>query len=93
MSPFEVLYGRSCNTPVSWSNPVNRITIGPNMLKEMKHQVTQIKQNLKVTQNRQKSYADQKRTPREFKTGDQVYLRVMPKNISLRMGDCAKFSP
>jgi hypothetical protein len=32
-SPFEVLYGRSCNTPVNWSNPVNRITIGPNMLK------------------------------------------------------------
>jgi hypothetical protein len=26
MSPFEVLYGRSCNTPVSWSNPVNRIS-------------------------------------------------------------------
>jgi hypothetical protein len=23
MSPFEVLYGRPCNTPVSWSNPVN----------------------------------------------------------------------
>jgi hypothetical protein len=33
MSPFEVLYGRLCNTPVSWSNPVNRITIGPDMLK------------------------------------------------------------
>jgi hypothetical protein len=33
MSPFEVLYGRPCNTPVSWSNPVNRVTIGPDMLK------------------------------------------------------------
>jgi hypothetical protein len=32
-SPFEVLYGRPCNTPVSWSNPVNIITIGPDMLK------------------------------------------------------------
>ena len=38
-SPFEVLYGRSCNTPVSWSNPMKRITIGPDMLKEMKQQV------------------------------------------------------
>ena len=28
-SHFEVLYGRLCNTPVSWSNPVNRIIIGP----------------------------------------------------------------
>ena len=56
---IEVLYGRQCNTPVSWSNPVNRIYFGPDMLKEMEQQVIQIKQNLKVTQNRQKSYADQ----------------------------------
>jgi hypothetical protein len=49
MSPFEVLYGRPCNTPVSWRNPVNRITIGPDMLEEMEQQVTHIKQNLKVT--------------------------------------------
>jgi hypothetical protein len=50
--PFKVLYGRLCNTPVSWSNPINRITIGPDMLKEMEQQVIQIKQNLKVDQNR-----------------------------------------
>jgi hypothetical protein len=57
-SPFEVLFGRLCNTLVSWSNPVNRIIIGPDMLKEMGQQVIQIKQNPKVAQNRQKSYAD-----------------------------------
>jgi hypothetical protein len=51
MSPFIVLYGRPCNTSVSWSNPVNRIYFGPDMLKEMEQQVTQIKQNLKVAQN------------------------------------------
>jgi hypothetical protein len=54
-SPFKVLYGRPYNTPVSWSNPVKKITIGPDMLKEMEQQVIQIKQNLKVAQNRQKS--------------------------------------
>jgi hypothetical protein len=52
MSPFEVLYSRSCNTLVSWSNPVNIITIGPDMLKEMEQQVIQIKQNLKIAQKR-----------------------------------------
>jgi hypothetical protein len=92
-SPFEVLYGRPCNTLVSWSNLVNKITIGPDMLKEMEQQVIQIKQNLKVAQNRQKSYADQKRTPREFKMGDHVYLRVRPRKSSLRMGACAKLAP
>jgi hypothetical protein len=33
MSPFEALYGRQHKIPISWSNPVDRITIGPNMLK------------------------------------------------------------
>ena len=91
-SPFEVLYDRPCNTPVSWINPVNRVTIGPDMLKEMEQQVIQIKQNLKVTQNRQKSYVDRKRTPREFKIGDHIYLKVRPRKSSLRMGACAKLA-
>jgi hypothetical protein len=93
MSPFEFLYGRSCNTLVSWSNPVNRNTIGTNMLKEMEQQVIQIKQNLKVAHNRHKSYENRKRTPREFKTGDHIYLRVRPRKNSLRMGACAKLAP
>jgi hypothetical protein len=92
MIPFKVLYGRPCNTPFSWSNPVDKITIGPEMLKEME-QVVQIKKNLKITQNRQKSYADRKRTPIEFKTGDHVYLRARPRKSSLRMGSCAKLTP
>jgi hypothetical protein len=29
MSPFEALYGRKCNTPVSWDNPVDKAIIGP----------------------------------------------------------------
>jgi hypothetical protein len=48
MSPFEALYGRRCNTPVSWDNPVNRITLGPEMLKDMEQEVIKIKQNLKT---------------------------------------------
>jgi hypothetical protein len=55
--------------------------------------VTQIKQNLKVAQNRQKSYSDRKRTPRKFKTGDYIYLRVRHRKSSLRMGSCAKLAP
>jgi hypothetical protein len=32
MSPFEVMYGRKCRTPVSWDNPVDMITLGLDML-------------------------------------------------------------
>jgi hypothetical protein len=32
MSPFEALYGRKCNTPVSWDNPADRVVVGPDLL-------------------------------------------------------------
>jgi hypothetical protein len=63
------------------------------MTKEMEQQVIQIKQNMKISEDRQKSYTDRKRTPREFKTRDHVYLRVSPRKISLRMGAFDKLEP
>ena len=68
MSHFEALYGRKCKIPISLSNPMDRITIGTDMLKEMEQEVIHIKKNLKIAQDRQKRYIDRKRTPREFKT-------------------------
>ena len=35
MSLFEALYGRKCNTPVSWDNPVDKAVVGSELLKEM----------------------------------------------------------
>jgi hypothetical protein len=52
MSPFETLYGRQCKIPISWSNPVDGITIRPDMLKEMEQKVAKMKQNLKISQDR-----------------------------------------
>jgi hypothetical protein len=48
MSPFEALYGRKCNTPVSWDNPADREIIGPELLKEMEEKMLKIKQYLKA---------------------------------------------
>jgi hypothetical protein len=93
MSPFEALYGRQCNIPIIWNNPIYRIAIGLDMLKEMEQQVIQIRQNLKIAQDIQKSYENMKMTPREFKVGDHVYLRVRARKVSLRMGACAKLVP
>ena len=33
LSPFEILYGRKCNTPIIWSNPIDRLMLGPDLLK------------------------------------------------------------
>jgi len=33
MIPFKVLYGHRFRTPMSWDDPVDRIIIGPDILK------------------------------------------------------------
>ena len=58
MSPFEALYGRKCNTQVRWDNPTDRVVVGPDLLREMEEKMLKIKQNLKVSQDRKKSYVD-----------------------------------
>jgi hypothetical protein len=35
-----------------------------------------IRENLRLAQSRQKSYADTQRRPLEFEEGDHVYLKV-----------------
>ena len=52
------------------------------MLKEMEQEVVKMRQNLKVAQDRQKSYANKHRKNREFSVGDHVYLRVREKKSS-----------
>ena len=78
---------------MTWDNPVNRVVIGLDLLKEMEHKVVKIRQNLKASQDRQKTYANKNNVNREFSIGDHVYLRVREKKSSLRLGSCAKLSP
>lgn len=42
MSPFEALYGRKCHTPLSWSQPEDKLVLGPDTLQEMERIVKQI---------------------------------------------------
>ena len=64
MSPFEGLYGRKCNTPVSWDNLADRMVLGLEFLKDMEDQMVKIKRNLKTTQDRQRVYVDKNMTAR-----------------------------
>jgi hypothetical protein len=90
MIPFEALYGRKFNTPVSWDNPADRVALGLELLNNMEDQVVKIKKNLKVAQDRQKFYADKNKTVREFKLGEHAILKVKPKKSSLKLGSCTK---
>ena len=42
MSPFEVLYGRKCRTPVTWGSPEDRLMLGPGMLLDLEQLVTKV---------------------------------------------------
>ena len=46
-----------------------------------------------MAQRRQKSYTDVRRRPLEFKVGDHVFLKVMPKRGAIRFGKRGKLSP
>ena len=59
----------------------------------MEEQVFQIRQRLKEVNDRQKSYVDAKRTPREFLVGDKVLLRVKLQKSTIKFGKNAKLAP
>ena len=42
MSPFEVLYGQKCRTPVAWDRPVDQLLLGTDLLKDLEQLVTNV---------------------------------------------------
>jgi hypothetical protein len=78
MAPLEILYGRRCPTPLFWNETRERKVFGPDILQEAQKQVRMVRENLRVAQSRQKSYADHRRRELSFEVGDFVYLKVSP---------------
>jgi hypothetical protein len=93
MAPFEVIYGRRCQTPLSWSETGERQIFGPDLVVEAEDKVKVIQANLRIAQSRQKSYADKRRKPLQFQAGDFVYLRVSPTKGVQRFGIKGKLAP
>ncbi|GAU31786.1 hypothetical protein TSUD_22320 [Trifolium subterraneum] len=79
MAPYEALYGRKCRTPLCWTEVGDRGLLGPDIVQETTLKIKSVKEKMKIAQSRQKSYADHRRRPMEFKEGDHVFLRVTPK--------------
>ena len=93
MSPFEALYGRKCRTPLFLDQTRGRQFFGLELIQEAKEQVRLIREDLRVAQTRQKSYADNRRRPLEFEEGDHVYLKVSPFRGMRRFKVKGKLSP
>jgi hypothetical protein len=78
MAPFEMLYGRRCQTPLFWNKIGEWKVFEPDILQEVEEQVCMVRVNLPIAQSRQKSYADYRRRELSFEVGDFVYLKVSP---------------
>ena len=93
MDPFEALYGRKCRTLLNWVEPSKRRYFGIDFVTKAEEQVHIIQQHMKAAQSRQKSYADKRRRPLNFKMGDYVYLKVSPMKGVQRFGVKRKLAP
>jgi hypothetical protein len=76
MAPFEMLYGHRCRTPLFWNETREWKVFGPDILQEAEKQVCMVRENLRVAQSRQKSYADHRERELSFEVRDFVYLKV-----------------
>ncbi|XP_052878925.1 uncharacterized protein LOC128285488 [Gossypium arboreum] len=86
------LYGRRCRLPVCWTELNERKVIGPELIQEIEDTVKKIRERLKKTFDRQKSYADLKRRDIEYTIGGKVFLKVSPWKKIMRFGRKGKLS-
>jgi hypothetical protein len=93
MTPFKILYGRRCHTPLNWIEPGENVIFGPDLVEEAESIVHRIQENLKATKSRQETYANKRRRPLEFEVGNHVYLRVSPMKGVKRFGVKRKLAP
>nr|GEY68193.1 reverse transcriptase domain-containing protein [Tanacetum cinerariifolium] len=76
VAPYEALYGRKCRSSGCWAEVGEAQLTDPEMIQETTEKIILIKQRIQAAQDRQKSYADQKRKPMEFEVGDRVMLKA-----------------
>ena len=66
---------------------------GLDVLRDVEEQVRMIRDNLRVAQSLQKSYADTRRRELVFEVGDYVYLKVSPMRSVRRFNMKGKLAP
>jgi hypothetical protein len=66
---------------------------GPDILLEAEENIEMVRENLKIAQSRQRSYADTRRRELSFEVGDFVYLKVSSIRGVRRFGVKGKLAP
>ncbi|KAA3461996.1 DNA/RNA polymerases superfamily protein [Gossypium australe] len=89
---FNALFGRKCQTPLYWTELSENKIHGVDLIKDTEQEIKVIRDSLKATSDRQKSYADLKIKDIEFEIGDKVFLKVSPWKKVLRFRRTGKLS-
>lgn len=73
MAPFAALYGKKCRSPLSWDDVGEREVFGPELVETAIAVARNVREKLRIAQDRHKHWADQKRRHLEFQPGDHVF--------------------
>nr|GEZ47057.1 putative reverse transcriptase domain-containing protein [Tanacetum cinerariifolium] len=92
-APFEALYGRKHRSPICWAKVGDTQLTGPEIIHETTEKIVQIRQHLQATRDRQRSYANVRRKPLEFQTGDRVMQKISPRKGIIRFEKRGKLNP
>ncbi|GJV65444.1 hypothetical protein Tco_1476272 [Tanacetum coccineum] len=93
VAPFEALYGRKCRTHICWAEVGDSQLTSPEVVHKTTEKIIQIKSQIQVARDRQKSYADARHKPLEFQVGDMVMLKVSPWKGVIRFRKRGKLNP
>ena len=76
MASYEALYRRRCRTSLCWYENGNSLVLGLEVIQQATEKIKMIREKMKISQDRHKSYYDKRRKPLEFEEGDHVFLKV-----------------
>ena len=93
MAPFAALYGRNCRSPLHWDDVGDREVPATDLVETAISVARNVREKLRIAQDRQKQQADAHRRHLEFSPGDHVLLRISPTRGIIRFGRRGKLSP
>ncbi|GJQ97153.1 putative reverse transcriptase domain-containing protein [Tanacetum coccineum] len=78
VAPFEALYGRKCQSPVCWAEVGEAQLIEPEIIHETTEKIFKIMDRMQAARDRQKSYADKRRSLLSLKLEIRLCSRIGP---------------
>jgi hypothetical protein len=93
MTPFEVLYGCRCRTPLNWIEAREKTVFEPDLMEKADVTISRIQDNLRAAKSCPESYANKRCRPLEFEDGNHMCLRISPMKDVKRFGVKEKLAP